>query len=48
MGVNNTVMSSVVMKGGSESALTKALENANEEAKKLDPKKGDKKKGKKD
>ncbi len=38
MGVNKTVMSSVVMKGGSESALTKALENANEVGISLDPK----------
>lgn len=29
-GTNRSVMSSVVMKGGSESALTKALDNANE------------------
>lgn len=29
-GTNRSVMSEVVMKGGSESALTKALENANE------------------
>lgn len=36
-------MSEVVMKGGSESTLTKALENANEEGKKLDPKKSKKK-----
>ena len=32
-------MSSVVGKGGSQSALTKALENANAEVIKLDPKK---------
>lgn len=42
MGVNNTVMSSVIGKGGSESALTKALENANEVGKSLDPKDGKK------
>ena len=29
-GTNRSVMSSVILKGGSESALTKALENANE------------------
>lgn len=40
-------MSSIVMKNGSESALTKALENANEEAKKLDPKDGKKVKSEK-
>lgn len=39
MGTNKSVMSSVILKGGGESALIKALENANEEAKKLDPKK---------
>lgn len=41
-GTNRTVMSSVVAKGGSESTLTKALENANEEAikeEKKEPKK---------
>ena len=37
-GTARTVMSDVVGKKGSESALTKALENSNEEAKKLDPK----------
>lgn len=31
-GTNRTVMSDVVMENGSESALTKALENANERA----------------
>ena len=31
MGTNQNVLSSVIMKGGSESTLTKALENANEE-----------------
>jgi hypothetical protein len=36
MGTNNTVMSSVVAKGGSEQALTSALENANEVAIKQD------------
>lgn len=29
-GTNRTAMSMVIKKGGSESALTKALENANE------------------
>jgi len=29
MGTNKTVMSEVIMKGGSQSALTKALDNAN-------------------
>lgn len=29
MGTNHNVLSSVIMKGGSESALTKALEDAN-------------------
>lgn len=31
-GTNRQVVSSIIGKGGSESALTKALENANEEA----------------
>lgn len=35
-------MSDVIMKKGSESMLTKALENANEKAKELDPKDGKK------
>ncbi len=38
MGTNNTVMSSIIMKGESEAALTKALQDANKEAIKLDPK----------
>lgn len=37
-GTNRTVMSSVVGKKGGESALKKVLDNANEEAKQLDPK----------
>ncbi len=37
-GTNRSVMSDVVMKGGSESALTKALDNANEEQIKIDKK----------
>lgn len=36
-GTNRTVMSDVVMKNGSESTLTRALENANKEAVALDP-----------
>lgn len=40
-------MSDVVMKKGSESTLTKALENANEKAKQLDPKDAKKAKGSK-
>jgi hypothetical protein len=43
-GTNRAVMSSIVGKKGSESALTSALENANEVAVKLEGKKGDKKK----
>lgn len=35
-GTNRSVMSSVVGKSGSESTLTKALENANEEQVKID------------
>lgn len=37
-GTNRTVMSDVIVKGKGESALTKALDNANVEAVKLDPK----------
>lgn len=37
-GTNRAVMSSIIGKKGSESALKKALDNANEEAKNLDPK----------
>lgn len=37
-GTNRALMSSIVGKKGSESALKKVLDNANEEAKKLDPK----------
>lgn len=44
MGVNNTVMSSIVGKSGSESALIKALENANSAVAGLDPKDGKKSK----
>lgn len=37
-GVLRTVLSAQTMKGASESATTSALSNANEEAKKSDPK----------
>lgn len=42
-GTNRQVMSSIVMKGNSQSALIKALENANEVAAKDKPKKQEKK-----
>jgi len=35
-GTNRSVMSSVILKGGSESTLTKALDNANAEQVKND------------
>ncbi len=38
-GVLRTVLSEQTMKGASESAITKALSDANTEAKKSDPKK---------
>ena len=43
MGTNKTVMSAMIMKGASQSAINKALINANEVAKQQDPKKGEKK-----
>lgn len=42
MGTNKTVMSGIVGKKGSESALTKALDNSNAAAIALDPKDGKK------
>lgn len=41
-GTNHTVLSEVMLKNNSESALTKALDNANEFAKGLDIKGGKK------
>lgn len=38
MGTNHNILSSIVGKGGGEATLTKALDNANEEMIKLDPK----------
>lgn len=44
MGINQTVMSSVILKNNSDPALVKALSDANNYAIKLDPKDGKKSK----
>lgn len=44
-GVVGVIVAENAMKKGSESALTSALSNANEEAKKMDLKNGKKRKG---